>query len=834
MTVADYIKKEVFLRRAQESGCLVVYDPAWRYREITKEIDSKTCAVLDAGSSYIEQREKAMSALKGLAKGAIQQLIIWVPSPKPENDEEAQVDPFSVFSRFGSVFPKGDEDEFKSLCRSAKPDHVTEIEKLFAGGLPSFATVDALDEGGAWPQLKTLLHASSVKEILLGILVPRPDQEAALKESASWATEVKEFIARTLGHKIKTKGHTRNAIADELWRLILFSEFVFDSEGELPAELSTVPVVIKEARGLIYDVCDDLRKHQDYKMSYITKADEVEKDFRLTITTSALRNLGQRDTFSFEERFYLEKFALAVGEARLAEARKILKDRQSSIWLSQESRLAEWTAAERALDLIETVELNSNPSFASLEAIVVAYASTTRELDRRHRNLEQVLVSLDSDHETLDSLALDARRKYLELADKLQREFLRHVLQEGWPAHGSNISQNGEIFDREVNPLLEKGQKVVYFLVDSLRYELATELEKQLTGKNRVKIVTVCAQLPTYTEVGMASLMPNASSALRLVNRDKKITTTLDGAIAIDPNTRFAYLQSKKGDMCMDLNLDDLLLGKKLKIPDKIRLLILRTREIDAVAHESPRGVLQLLPDLIRQIIRGINKLQSAGFQNIIIATDHGFILAQEQDAGNTAPIPPGNWLIKKSRCLLGSGEEDGKSVVFPREKVGIPGDFQSYAVPRALIPYSRGTLYYHEGLSLQECVLPCLIVEQNSPTGQKATPKILLTYKQGSTKLITTRRPVLDLCWPELPLDDFEMEIVVEALDSEGKVVGCVSTGTTVNQATNGVRLRAGQAVPFCLRMDDSFTGSFTVRATDSATQILVAEIKLKTDYTV
>lgn len=117
---------------------------------------------------------------------------------------------------------------------------------------------------------------------------------------------------------------------------------------------------------------------------------------------------------------------------------------------------------------------------------------------------------------------------------------------------------------------------------------------------------------------------------------------------------------------------------------------------------------------------------------------------------------------------------------------------------------------------------------------GQKATPKILLTYKQGSTKLITTRRPVLDLCWPELPLDDFEMEIVVEALDSEGKVVGCVSTGTTVNQATNGVRLRAGQAVPFCLRMDDSFTGSFTVRATDSATQILVAEIKLKTDYTV
>jgi hypothetical protein len=77
-------------------------------------------------------------------------------------------------------------------------------------------------------------------------------------------------------------------------------------------------------------------------------------------------------------------------------------------------------------------------------------------------------------------------------------------------------------------------------------------------------------------------------------------------------------------------------------------------------------------------------------------------------------------------------------------------------------------------------------------------------------------------------------MEIVIEAFDSNGKVVGSVSTGTTVNQATNGVRLRAGQAVPFCLRMDDDFKGSFTVRASDPATQILVAELKLKTDYTV
>ena len=34
MTIRDYIKKEVFAKRAAEAGCLVIYDPSRKYREI--------------------------------------------------------------------------------------------------------------------------------------------------------------------------------------------------------------------------------------------------------------------------------------------------------------------------------------------------------------------------------------------------------------------------------------------------------------------------------------------------------------------------------------------------------------------------------------------------------------------------------------------------------------------------------------------------------------------------------------------------------------------------------------------------------------------------------
>jgi hypothetical protein len=219
-----------------------------------------------------------------------------------------------------------------------------------------------------------------------------------------------------------------------------------------------------------------------------------------------------------------------------------------------------------------------------------------------------------------------------------------------------------------------------------------------------------------------------------------------------------------------------------------------------------------------------------------VIATDHGFILVHDQEAGNLAQKPAGNWLIQKSRCLLGKGAGGGGSVVFGREQVGIPGDFKHYCVPRALVPYTRQHLYYHEGLSLQECVLPCLIVDLVAQQSKKSLPNLTITYKQGKTEKITTRRPVIDIAWPEgsLFLDESDIEISVEAFDSKGQGVGWVGSGPTVNLATQCVRIRPGQVVSVSLRMEDTFSGVFTVRATDSGNQALIAELKMKTDYAV
>jgi hypothetical protein len=839
MSIRDYIRDQIFARRANEKGILTIYDPARRYREIALSMKNEKRRVLDVAESVIRQREDATLALGQLADGSIHQLVLWIPTNRPGDDDEKQKDPFAVFAEIGEVFPKGDGDEYAEICRRAKPDHVSEINRMFDSGEPTFEMVDALEESGSWPKLKTLLSVSSPKEILLGLLSPTASQADSLKTDPTWHDEVRDFIQRSLGHKLKTKGQTRQSVADELWRLILFSEFVLDSAGEIPPGLETVLRTGDDARALVFDVCESLRRHDDHKDLYRTTAQEIEDEMQLGSKTLGMKNLGVRDTFACEERIFLNRLIDLAIAAEIEKAREVWRSRQRSVWLSREDRMAEWTLAARAIEMLDVAGRLATPKFPSLESIIQGYAATWRELDRHHREMEQAANQIHNDHDRLDALLQTSRKAYFKSVEALQAEFVRLVQAEGWPVTNGQILWNRQVFSKKVNPLLEAGNKVAYFLVDSLRYELGVEVEKQLSDKLKVDLATVCAQLPTYTEIGMASLMPEAENALSLLEQGDKLVTTLGGSPATAPATRFAHLQKCKGDQCSDIDLEDLVRKTKghLKIPDKTKLLLVRTRDIDAIAHDSPHQVLDIIPALVRLIIRGIVKVGELGFDYAVIATDHGFILFHDQAAGDLCPKPPGNWIVQKSRCLLGEGEAENHNLVLKASEFGIPGKIRNYAVPKTLVPYSRGQIYYHEGLSLQECVLPCLTIKLESVPETKrrsSPPRLTLTYRQGKIDKITSRRPVVDLAWPDAELfaEESEREVAVEAVDSKGNIVGLAGTGQAVNPATGCVRIRPGIVVSVGLRMDEDFSGSFKVRVLDPATNATLADLSLKTAY--
>ena len=78
------------------------------------------------------------------------------------------------------------------------------------------------------------------------------------------------------------------------------------------------------------------------------------------------------------------------------------------------------------------------------------------------------------------------------------------------------------------------------------------------------------------------------------------------------------------------------------------------------------------------------------------------------------------------------------------------------------------------------------------------------------------------------------ELEILLEAHDAKGDVVGEPRPGGEVNAATGTVTLKANQEKPaqVVLRMHEEFRGKFTIKALNPKTLAAYGSLSLETDY--
>ncbi len=847
MSIAEFIRESVLRPRLKQAGALVVYDADKRYREQCFDLAADKVQVVDASESSIESREAALLALREVGQPAkqggssLEGVLIYVPTKRPETDEQKQADPFALYAECGAMFPQDDGDEYLSLCLRARPDHATEIRQVFAGSPagPTFAVIDAIGGGVSWPQLRATLRVESGREILAALLAPSISQTEALKEQEGWGQEARDFLRATLGLSVKTRGKTWAALADELWRYVLFSEFVFDLPGALPETLKGVPHAPLEARPIVEDVCERLRSDPKSRSVYIERAEAIEAELNLADLCGAIEDLGERDTFPFEERTFLRTAIKGIVTGDTDATRRVLARHKNSVWLGKGESQAQWELVRTGLSLVEACEdfERQLPDHARSQAeLIDFYLGSLREADRLQREFEQAAGDFLDQHGLMHEVIGQARARYRRLAEKVQGVFVKHVETAGWPPAGRLA--NADAFDRLVaDRLKESGRKVAYLMVDALRYELGVALEKLLAEDGPVELRAAYAQLPTITLVGMASLLPGARTGLALSLENDALLPKLDGAPVGNVPQRMNVLAKRYGDRFSEMLLNDFVRGKaKPKIAETVDLLVLRSTEIDSQLESNPETTLGLIPGTLKLIRVALHKLRGMGFKEAVIVTDHGFFLNAQAEAGDVCVKPQGKWPVNAhDRMMLGDGSADGHSLVVSADKVGIQGDFSQVALPRSMAPYRAGHLYFHGGASLAEAVVPVLVARLDIATpGELRKVVVELNYKNGA-KRITTMLPVIEviLIADDMFSQEMSVEILLEAQDSKGNVVGEPRPGGEVNPATRTVTLIPGQRKQIALRMDDEFRGKFSVKALNPTTLAAYSALAIETDYT-
>jgi uncharacterized protein (TIGR02687 family) len=270
-------------------------------------------------------------------------------------------------------------------------------------------------------------------------------------------------------------------------------------------------------------------------------------------------------------------------------------------------------------------------------------------------------------------------------------------------------------------PLSSKGLKRLFVVIsDALRYEAARDFADRLNsqaGKGwQAEVDALLGALPTFTQLGMAALLPgaqlglNPSDANALVdgqsaagtdNRDKILKAYANGrAKAIKAEDFLALATSKDGaELTRDHDLIVIYHNRIDRIGDK--------RESEA---DTCLAVEQAFDDL-EQILRKIASLKGS---QAVITADHGFLFQQEPvDANDRAQFPStGDLSFKNRRFALGTGiQARSGQKLFSAEQLGLSGDWQA-VFPLGLDRFPRqgsGARFVHGGTSLQEVVVPVI-----------------------------------------------------------------------------------------------------------------------------
>ena len=120
-----------------------------------------------------------------------------------------------------------------------------------------------------------------------------------------------------------------------MWQFVLFSEFIFDipsTEPTLPSSLNGIKRASPDKKSFINKICDNLRNDSNNQEIYIEKANGIENSLKLKLHCSYLDDLGEKDTFAFEDKTFLTRSIKDVLNDNFETSRKIISAREKSVW----------------------------------------------------------------------------------------------------------------------------------------------------------------------------------------------------------------------------------------------------------------------------------------------------------------------------------------------------------------------------------------------------------------------------------------------------------------------------------------------------------------------
>lgn len=281
---------------------------------------------------------------------------------------------------------------------------------------------------------------------------------------------------------------------------------------------------------------------------------------------------------------------------------------------------------------------------------------------------------------------------------------------------------------------------------DALRYEAGEELLRRIRQEDRydADLLPALTLLPSYTQLGMAALLPHESLAME---GDNTNAVLVDDRSSQGTENRRKILDRALPGQATALQADDLLRMNRDESRALFRdhdVVYIYHNRIDAVGdkRDSEEQLFEAVEKALDELILILKRLTNANVTNMLVTADHGFIyqdqtLDESDFAGSEAS--GAQILHHDRRFVLGRGLEPSPSFKkFAFADVGLQGDLEML-IPKSinrLRVRGSGSRYVHGGASLQEVVIPILRINKKR---QSDVALVDVDILRGATSVIST-----------------------------------------------------------------------------------------------
>ena len=499
----------------------------------------------------------------------------------------------------------------------------------------------------------------------------------------------------------------------------------------------------KETR-LLLSLWKDTIQFRDY---FAKVSDKIASDIGVEskLDQASIDDIIGDDLFKLSDVKVIHELVQLITSESISNEKVIqyVKQRENKFWFGEMESF--YQSLLFASDLIALIRKQAQTKYVTFEEGTDHYAASLYEVDLMYRKFIWNYRKT-SQNKILADLAVKVEKVYSNDWLLIYNNNWQSTIDKlkSWPKD-IRTSQRS-FFDTHVKPVLDKKQRLFVIISDALRYECGAELTKRLQSENRYEATMnhMISSLPSYTQLGMASLLPHKVLSIQ----ENSDIVFADGMSSSGTQGRTKILEVNSGVRATAIKAEDFMKMNSAKergsdgFVQSYDLIYIYHNRIDKTGDDktTEEKVFEAVDDELQFLMEMVKKIAAMNGNNMFVTADHGFIYQHNEleDSDFSVSNHTGTIWKENRRFVIGTDiTNDNATKAFKGEDLGIQSNID-VLIPKSinrLRVKGAGSRFIHGGASLQEIVIPLIKI---SKTRQNTTSQVDIDIIKSTDRITT------------------------------------------------------------------------------------------------